>query len=209
MLNDTQPHAPRFELFVRQSVNVRVLLTLLSLASVYAAESLTAEQARGKELFRACSGCHNVLTDARKSGPSLRTLFGKVRLVNGKRTLQTNVEQLILDGYNGMPSYRHMFRPDDWSDLIAYLKTLRARPEIGAVLKPVRGSDLEVLATGKRLYEEHCLSCHETLTGTADEPVKETVILPRARDNHGGTTPPDKSLDDAAVFSLLAYLKAQ
>lgn len=188
---------------------MRVLLALLFAASVYPAESLTAEQARGKELFRACSGCHNVLTDARKSGPSLRTLFGKVRLVNGKRTLESNVEQLILDGYNGMPSYRHMFRPEDWADLIAYLKTLRARPEIGAVLKPVRGSDQEVLATGKKLYEERCRSCHETFAGSAEEPVKESVILPRARDNHGGTTPPEKSLDDAAVFTLLAFLKAR
>ena len=189
---------------------MRVCLTLLLLGpGLLASDPLTSEQQRGKALFQACSGCHNVLTDARKSGPSLRTLFGKVRLVNGKRTLESNVADLILDGYNGMPSYRNMFRPDDWSDLMAYLKTLRARPEVGAVLKPIRGSDQEILATGRRLYTDRCLPCHEKIAGTPDEPVREAVIFPRSRDNHGNSTPPDNELDDAAVFALLAYLKTQ
>ena len=54
-------------------------------------------------MFQSCASCHNVLTDARKSGPSLRTLYGKVRLINGKRTTDDNVLNLILEGYNGMP----------------------------------------------------------------------------------------------------------
>lgn len=190
------------------NVGIFLFAAVLSASALAAAETLTAEQQRGKSLFQACGGCHNVLTDARKSGPSLRTLFGKVRLTNGKRTTVDNVAQLIVDGYNGMPSYRHMFRPDDWSDLLAYLKTLRSRPEIGAVLKPVRGSDAEVLATGKKLFDERCSKCHETLKGTAEEPVREAIILPRVRDNHGATVPPEDPLEEAAIFALLQYLKA-
>ena len=184
-------------------------LVLILYASVLsAAGTLTAEQQRGKSLFQACSGCHNVLTDARRSGPSLRTLFGKVRLTNGKRATPENVAQLIIEGYNGMPSYRNMFRPDDWSDLLSYLKTLRSRPEIGAMLKPIRGSDQEVLATGRKLFEERCAKCHDSLKGTAEEPVREASILPRVRDNHGGTVTPEDPLDDSAAFSLLAHLRS-
>jgi cytochrome c2 len=71
-----------------------------------AAETLTPERALGKDVFQACRGCHNVLTDARRSGPSLRTLSGKVRLANGKRTLEDNGADFIKEGRNGMPSYR-------------------------------------------------------------------------------------------------------
>ena len=165
------------------------------------AETLTEEQARGKDVFQACSGCHNVLTDARKAGPSLRTLYGKVRLRNGKRTLDDNVAQLILDGYNNMPSYKNMFRPGEWSDLLAYLKTLRARPEIGAVLTPIRGNDNQVLATGKKLYAERCASCHKSVMYE-----RELAMVARIRDNHGKTIP--EPLDEGALFSLIAWLKS-
>ena len=52
---------------------------------------------RERPYFRRAAICHNVLTDARKAGPSLRTLFGKVRLVNGKRATEQNVLQLITE----------------------------------------------------------------------------------------------------------------
>ena len=195
-------------------------MRLILLAFAFLADP---EIERGKDVFRACSGCHNVLTDARKSAPSLRTLFGKVRMRNGKRTSEDNVAQLILDGYNGMPSYRNMFRPADWSDLMAYLKTLRARPEIGAMLQPIRGSDEQVLATGKKLYEDRCRSCHENEGAKAPgilgvykrdtlangEPVREAAIMARVRDNHAGAAAPDSALDDNSQFALIAWLKAQ
>jgi hypothetical protein len=37
---------------------------------------------------------------------ALRTLSGKVRLANGKRTLEDNGADFIKEGRNGMPSYR-------------------------------------------------------------------------------------------------------
>lgn len=196
--------------------------TLIGL-SLQASGAQTPEQERGMEVFQACRHCHNVLTDARKAGPSLRTLFGKVRLVNGKRAMEDNVIRLIEEGYNGMPSYRYMFRQEDWNNLLSYLKTLRARPEIGPVLKVVRGSDEEILATGKKLYAGHCGSCHDASDAavpgllrvysreslSTGEPVKEATIVPRIREGHGGMAPKKDVLDDASLFSLIAFLKAQ
>jgi predicted CXXCH cytochrome family protein len=197
------------------------LFSLLVLSMpLAAAEKLTGEQKRGRNVFQACSGCHNVLTDARKAAPSLRTLFGKVRMRNGKRTTEDNVAQLILDGYNGMPSYRNMFRPEDWSDLLAYLKTLRARPEVGSVLNPVRGSDQEILVLGRKLFGEQCGACHDRAGSTAPavldvysreqlasgESVKEATLIQRIRDNHAGKSNPP--VDETALFALIALLKA-
>lgn len=142
---------------------------------------------------------------------------------NGKRTSEENVAQLILEGYNGMPSYRYMFRPAEWSDLLAYLKTLRGRPEINSVLQTARGTDEQVLAAGSKVFEERCRSCHDGPDAkapavlsiysrdqlAAGEPARESGILKRVRDNHGGTVPAGNPLDDAALFALFALLKAQ
>jgi cytochrome c2 len=203
---------------------LRCLVGISCTLLIHAAAPLTPQQQRGKDIFQACSGCHNVLTDARKSAPSLRTLFGKVRLRNGKRTTEDNVAQLILDGYNSMPSYRHMFRPDDWTDLLSYLRTLRGRPEVGISLPPIRGSDEEVLAAGRNFYQKRCGSCHDGVQPakapellsvysrgqlTTGEPVREAAIVARVKDNHGDTVSGSDTPDDDALFSLMAFLKAQ
>lgn len=57
-----------------------------------------------------------------------------------------------------MPAYQYMFRPDDWKDLLAYLKTLRARPEFGAPLQPIRGNDKEILATERNYLRKTAAS---------------------------------------------------
>jgi len=209
-------------------INVPGLLLQLTLVclltSTAAAEN--ADHEKGKIVFQACRHCHNVLTDARKAGPSLRTLFGKVRLVSGKRATEQNVIQLITDGYNGMPSYRYILRPEDWTDLLPYLKSLRARPEVAPVLKTIRGSDEEVLATGKKVYAEHCTSCHDKPndgpgktpqllsvyrrdTLASGEQVQEATIVPRIRGGHAEMPAKQDVLDDAALFALIAFLRVQ
>lgn len=200
-----------------------MLLTIyLAILPFLYSQKLTPEQERGKDLFKGCQSCHNVRTDARRAGPSLRTLFGKVRMGNGKRAIEDNVRQIIAEGYNGMPSYRYTFREDDWTDLLAYLKTLRSRPEIGAVLKPIRGADDEILASGKALHAEHCGSCHDgpgakapallgiyTRESLANgDPVSEAPIIARIREGHGGMAK-NEGLDDGALFRLMAFLKVQ
>ncbi|HYI92719.1 MAG TPA: cytochrome c [Bryobacteraceae bacterium] len=199
----------------------RVAAVLLSMMLTTAGRTQSTPEARGKDVFRACGGCHNVLTDARRAGPSLRTLFGKVRLINGKRALEQNVRELVTEGYNGMPSYKNLLRPQDWEDLMAYLKTLRGRPEINAVLRPIRGADDEVLSNGKKVYLEQCGACHAQPANRTPEiltvykrsqlangdSVQEATILRRIREGHGGM--PTRPLEDAVLFSLIAYLKAQ
>ena len=66
----------------RVSVNLLIIFVL----SVAVAEG---DAAKGKELFQTCAGCHNTANDDRKMGPSLRTLFGKVTLRNGKHAWTT------------------------------------------------------------------------------------------------------------------------
>jgi mono/diheme cytochrome c family protein len=197
-----------------------VLFCLAGATLASAAEPLTRQQQRGKEVFQACRGCHNTLTDARKSGPSLRVLFGKVRLINGKRTNEENVAELILGGYNGMPAYRNMFRPEEWADLMSYLKTLNARPEFAGPLKPIRGADQDILNEGKKLYAEHCQSCHEQPgtpnvvdifmrdNFTTGERVTEAAVIAYIREGHGDMPPKKEMLADADLFALLALLKS-
>jgi mono/diheme cytochrome c family protein len=199
---------------------VRILLTFVLTVSIQAQST---PEEKGREVFRACGGCHNYLTDGRKMAPSLRTLFGKVRLINGKRTNEQNVMELVTEGYNRMPSYKYMLRPQDWEELMAFLKTLKGRPEIVPVLKPIRGTDEEILKAGKTHYADHCGSCHgaagakapdiltvykrETLAG--GELVEEAAIVRRIREGHGGMPSKSGDLDEAALFSLVAFLKAQ
>ena len=203
------------------SCTVRILLLTLLLAVRLKAQSTLED--KGREVFRACGGCHNYLTDARKMAPSLRTLFGKVRLINGKRTNDQNVMELVTEGYNRMPSYKYMLRPQDWEELMAFLKTLKGRPEIVPVLKPIRGNDDEVLKSGKALYAEHCESCHGATQGKSPDlltlykretladgaKVEEAAIVRQVREGHGGMPAKTDVFDEAALFSLVAYFKAQ
>lgn len=82
------------------------------------------DAAKGKEVFEQCSVCHNADTDEKKIGPSLKGLFKKDKLVNGKKVTEENVRDFINNGGNGMPSYADMLSKEDKDNVIAYLKTL-------------------------------------------------------------------------------------
>ena len=82
------------------------------------------DAAKGKELFEQCAVCHNVDTDEKKIGPSLKGLFKQDKLVNGKKPTEENVREFINNGGNGMPAYADMLKDDEKSNVIAYLKTL-------------------------------------------------------------------------------------
>jgi mono/diheme cytochrome c family protein len=183
---------------------------------VFATALSAADAARGKTVFYPCGSCHNTLTDARKAGPSLRTLFGKVRLINGKRVTDENVIALIMDGYNGMPSYRYQIQPDDQHDLLAYLKTLRGRPEFPPVLPMVRGTDAEILKEGEEHFAAQCKGCHDAAALQAmyqhgmfanGARVQDAVVLALIREGHSGASAVAR--DDRGLFSLFAYLKAR
>lgn len=82
------------------------------------------DPAKGKEVFEQCAVCHNVDTDEKKMGPSLKGLFKHATLKNGKKVTEANVRAQINAGGNGMPAYEDMLSEQEKNDVIAYLKTL-------------------------------------------------------------------------------------
>ena len=168
---------------------------------------------KGKELFVTCGGCHNVDNDQRKMGPSLRTLFGKVTLRNGKRASEENVREIVLDGYNGMPSFRYNLTPEQMDDLMAYLVTLKSKPSTAT------GSP-EFLA-----FQTYCMSCHNpALRGergpdlrglfqrerlSSGEPVNQKNVRALIDDGHAKAPAYKDWVDESARQRILDYLKVQ
>ena len=106
-------------------------LTLLS-ATLATAAFLTAapqdakagDADKGKETFEQCGACHNTDTDEKKMGPSLKGLFKKAKLTNGKKPTDATVVEVINKGGNGMPPYEELLTPEEKANVLAYLKTL-------------------------------------------------------------------------------------
>lgn len=101
-------------------------LMIIACATALSAASLAAQgkgdAAKGKEVFEQCSACHNVDTDEKKMGPSLKGLFKKPKLTNGKPMTEANVKAIVNAGGNGMPAYAELLSDKEKADVIAYLK---------------------------------------------------------------------------------------
>src|SRR5712691_11689698 len=82
------------------------------------------DAAKGKDVFEQCSVCHNVDTDEKKIGPSLKGLFKHDKLKNGKKVTDETVKAVINAGGNGMPAYADLLSEPEKANVIAYLKTL-------------------------------------------------------------------------------------
>jgi cytochrome c len=80
--------------------------------------------AKGKMDFEMCAGCHATDSDEVIVGPSLKVLFKRAKLKNGKPVNDANVREMINSGGNGMPPFGDSLSDQDKSDIIAYLKTL-------------------------------------------------------------------------------------
>jgi len=157
------------------------------------------DAAKGKVLFQTCAGCHNTANDDRKMGPSLRTLFGKVTLRNGKHVDDESVREIVLEGYNGMPSFRYSFRPAEIDDLMAYLHTLTGKPAAATSGK------------GESYFRAYCLRCHNPDSRSSTRPDLRGAYKPEwaalIDEGHGGAPPLKEWLDGAARQALLDYLK--
>jgi cytochrome c len=79
---------------------------------------------RGKEIYQQCNGCHSVETGDGKAGPSLKGIFKRDKLRNGKSATERNVRERIEKGGNGMPSFAGILSEKETDRLIAYLKQL-------------------------------------------------------------------------------------
>lgn len=82
------------------------------------------DAAKGKDVFQQCAVCHSPDTDEKKVGPSLKGLFKRDKLVNGKKMSDANVLEKINEGGNGMPAYKDLLTDAQKDDVLAYLKTL-------------------------------------------------------------------------------------
>lgn len=76
----------------------------------------------GKITFRDCEGCHASTTDETLMGPSLKGLFSRPKLVNGQRTSEAAVREVLVKGYKSMPPVS--YSGEKLQDLLAYLSTL-------------------------------------------------------------------------------------
>lgn len=124
-------------------------------------------------------------------GPSLRSLFGKVTLRNGRHADDENVREIVLDGFNGMPSFRYSFRPAEIDDLMAYLHTLTAKPAASAA------------SGGEAIFKAYCARCHAAdLHGK----FKPEFIAP-INEGHNGAPGMNDWLDEPARAALIDYLK--
>ena len=85
-----------------------------------------ADAAKGKSVVDDnCAVCHSVDTDEKKVGPSLKGLFKRKTLANGKPVNDANVlAQVNAGSSNGMPAYAEVLSADDKANLLAYLHTL-------------------------------------------------------------------------------------
>ncbi len=101
-----------------------ICLSLLTASStlVFAAKG---DAAKGKDIVgEQCAVCHNTDSDEKKMGPSLKGLYKRGKLKNGKPVTDANVRAVINAGGNGMPAYQDMMSDDEKDHVIAFLKTI-------------------------------------------------------------------------------------
>jgi len=76
---------------------------------------------QGKKVFEQCAVCHNAETAETKVGPSLKGLFQRKRLKNGKAVSDENVLAVINSGGGGMPPFANTLSAEEKDNLLAYL----------------------------------------------------------------------------------------
>jgi cytochrome c len=97
----------------------------VSVALAQDEEKKKGDPEKGKETFEQCAACHNIDTDEKKMGPSLKGLYKKEKMTNGKKVTDENVLAVINAGSEkGMPAYADMLSDEEKTNLLAYLKTL-------------------------------------------------------------------------------------
>jgi cytochrome c2 len=82
------------------------------------------DAAKGKEVFEQCGACHDTETGEKKMGPSLKGLYKKGKLANGKPVNDANVKAIVNAGGNGMPAYEDLLTAEEKDHVLAYLKTI-------------------------------------------------------------------------------------
>lgn len=105
-----------------KSVAAAVLFPVLLAAPALAQKK--GDAAKGKEVFEQCGVCHSATTDEKKLGPSVKGLFKRGKLKNGKAISDASVLDVVNKGGNGMPAFDEILSAEEKSNLLAFLKTL-------------------------------------------------------------------------------------
>ena len=79
---------------------------------------------KGKEVFEQCGVCHNVDTDEKKMGPSLKGLYKKEKMTNGQKPTDENILGIINKGKGTMPGFADVLSAEEKDNVFAYLKTI-------------------------------------------------------------------------------------
>lgn len=106
---------------------LKILFPAIILMTLFAIPSFAQKKgdaAKGKEIYEQCGVCHSATTDEKKMGPSLKGLFKKASLKNGKKVTDSSVTETIKKGGNGMPPFADILTAPEMADLLGYLKTL-------------------------------------------------------------------------------------
>ena len=111
---------------MRKKLSIACAVATLSSGLLMGQEAKTAagDAEKGKETFEQCAACHNTDTDEKKMGPSLKALYKRDKLKNGKKVTDDSVRAIIDAGGNGMPGYADILSDEEKANVLAYLKTL-------------------------------------------------------------------------------------
>ena len=84
------------------------------------------DAAKGKDVYEGnmCATCHNITGAEGGVGPTLKGLFKRKTLKNGKPVNEENVMAQINEGGGGMPPYGSSLSADDKTNLMAFLHSL-------------------------------------------------------------------------------------
>ena len=104
--------------------NITFIATIVILLALPVIARNKGDAEKGKEAFERCAVCHNADTDEKKVGPSLKGVFQRNKLKNGKHVNDETVLAVINTGGGGMPSFADTLSQDEKDNLIAYLHTL-------------------------------------------------------------------------------------
>ncbi|MBA3974525.1 MAG: adenylate cyclase [Candidatus Solibacter sp.] len=100
------------------------LFALAALIALPASAQKKGDAAKGKEVYEQCGVCHASATDEKKMGPSMKGLYKKTALKNGKKVTDASVAAVINKGGEGMPPFEEILTAGEMANLLAYLKTL-------------------------------------------------------------------------------------
>jgi mono/diheme cytochrome c family protein len=101
------------------------VLLALALPGLAQEEKKESPEDLGKAVFEEqCSVCHAADSDEKKVGPSLKGLFKKEAMKNGKKPTDDTVMKIINEGGNGMPGYDEVLEKNQKTQVLAFLKTL-------------------------------------------------------------------------------------